>query len=35
MRYNEIICCEEPMANKGQIQPKNKPVKAALKKRLQ
>lgn len=29
----EIICCEEPMANKGQIQPKNKPVKAALKKK--
>jgi hypothetical protein len=30
----EIICCEEPMANRGQIPPKNKPATAVPKKKV-
>jgi hypothetical protein len=30
----EIICCEEPMANRGQIPPKNKPATATPKKKV-
>ncbi len=29
----EIICCEEPMVNKGQVPPKNKSVAAAAPKK--